>query len=109
MPYTPKLVNDTFGNAALTSAVGLGDLWDEVGRVAEQVGRVASGIASAAPGVRQVVQGRAIVAIAPKRGPSTILPVPGQPYGVAIPAQVTGLLVPVGIGLLAYFLLVRRR
>jgi hypothetical protein len=110
-----KLVNDTFGTPALTRAVGLGafqqdglgDIWETVGTLARKVASVAEGVAGAAPAAKQVASGQSKVAIVPSSGPSTVLPVPGEPYAVATSALPGWVIPAVAIG--ALYLLLRRR
>lgn len=108
MAYAAQVNNPGYYKSdPLVHAVGLGDLWDTIGQIAQKVGSVAQGVASAAPYARDVVSGTKAVAIVPTGTTSTV--VAGQgPVAFGLPG-IPSWVVPVGIGALAFLLLRRRR
>lgn len=90
----------------LTREVGLGDLWDTIGKIAGKVSQVADTVASATPYARDVATGKASVAVVPRNSTSTVVS-GGSPVAIPI-AGMPSWVLPVGLGVVGILLLKRR-
>lgn len=76
----------------------LGDFWDDAASIAEKVGLVADQ-------AQRVVKGEAKVALVPTDHATISLPIPGSYAAVSVPI----LPIALGVGLLAWFAMRKRR
>jgi hypothetical protein len=108
MPYAQQVKNPHFYRSdRLTEAVGLGDLWDTIGKIAGTVQKVAGTVQQVSPYARDVVSGNSAITVVPTNRTSTVVSGSGP---IAIPvAGMPSWVIPVGLGAVALLLLSRRR
>jgi hypothetical protein len=84
-------------------SVYLGDLYDDIARIAGQVESVASRVKYVGKEMSSVARGEKQVATIPSQGPYAAIPLPGSRVGVSVP------LIPLLAGAAALVWLVSRR